>query len=159
MEHTLGELNPLTWYTVSIQAFSNKFIGDSSSPLKFRTDLSAPSAPQSVNVTCFTQDTILVQWLRPEKFYEKIDFYYVQYKPDSNSLHEEKKMLAKRDKIHNELFITNLTAGLLYELKVIAGTRSILDQNLVYKSETTPTLRVLLRPNCESKYNFNSIIS
>lgn len=151
MEHTLGELNPLTWYTVQIQAFSRKFTGEPSSPIKFRTDLSAPSAPQSVNVTCFSQDSILIQWLRPEKFYERIDYYYVQYKPDSAWQFEETTMSAKKDKLHNELLITNLTADLLYELKVIAATKSILDPNLVYKSETSPTLRVVLRANCESK--------
>ena len=61
-------------------------------------------------------------------------------------------MSAKKEKLLNELLITNLTADELYELKVLAGTRSIHDPNHVYRSEASQTFRVVLRANCESKY-------
>lgn len=152
MEHTIGELSPFTWYKVHIQAFSRKFLGDPSQQVKFRTDVSAPTSPQFVNVTCYSQDSILIQWQRPEKFYNQLDYYYVQYKADSAWQSEETTLSAKKDKLHNELLITNLTADLLYELKVLAGTKSILDPNLVYKSDSSQSLRVVLQANCESKY-------
>lgn len=151
MEHTIGELNPFTWYKVHIQAYSRKFLGEPSAQVKFRTDISNPSAPQYVNVTCYSQDSILIQWQRPDKYYNSIDFYYVQYKPDSARDYEETTLQAKKDKLLNELLITNLTADSLYELKVIAGSKSLLDLSLVYKSESSPTLRVVLQANCESK--------
>jgi len=151
MEHSIGELTPFTWYRVHIQAYSRKFLGEPSQSVKFRTDVSAPSEPQMINVTCYSQDSILIQWQRPEKFYNQIDYYYVQYKPDSAWQNEETILSAKKDKLLNELLITNLTADLLYELKVLAGTKSLQDPNLVYKSDSAQTLRVVLQANCESK--------
>lgn len=151
MEHTIGELQPFTWYRVHVQAYSRKFLGELSQPVKLRTDVSSPAPPQQVNVTCYSQDSILIQWLRPDKFYGQIDFYYVQYKPDSAWQLEETSLAAKKDKPVSELLIRNLTADSLYELKVLAGTRSVLEPSLVYKSEPSPTLRVVLQANCESK--------
>lgn len=160
MEHTIGELKPYTWYLVQIQAYSRKFTGESSQNVKFRTDVSAPSPPQLMNVTCYTQDSILIQWQRPDEFYNQIDYYYVRYKAletgwdsyTSQSRKEEETTLsAKKDKLLNELLITNLTAEELYELKVLAGTRSIHDSTYIYRSEPSQTFRVVLRANCESK--------
>lgn len=153
MEHTIGDLTPFTWYKAHISAYSRKFLGEPSQQVKFRTDVSAPTAPQQVNVTCSSLDAILVQWHRPERFHNQIDFYYVQYKPDSAWQSEETTMAAKKDKLISQLLITNLTADLLYELKVFAGTKSVLDPNLVYKSESSQPVRVVLQPSCESKYH------
>lgn len=152
VEYTLTELAPFTWFRVYAQAYSRKFLGELSQPVKFRTDVSAPSLPHSVNVSCFSLDSILIQWQRPERFYNQIDFYYVHYKPDFKSSFERTVLATKKEKLLNELLITNLTAGILYELKVLAGTKSILDPTLVYTSDSTPTLRVVLEKNCESKY-------
>lgn len=160
MEHTIGELKPFTWYLVYIQAHSRKFAGDISPPVKFRTDVSAPSAPILSNVTCFSQDSILIQWQRPENYYNQIDYYYVRYKQDSiwssaDSKGEETTLSAKKDKLLNELLITNLTADRMYELKVLAGTRSIHDLGQIYRSEPSQTFRVVLQANCESEYTFH----
>lgn len=152
MEHTIGELTPFTWYLVHIQAYSRKFLGEPSQQVKFRTDVSAPSQPHLTNVTCYSLDSILIQWQRPEHFYNQIDYYYVKYKPDSSWEREEETTLsAKKDKLLNELLITNLTADQLYELKVLAGTRSIHDANYIYRGEPSQTFRVVLQANCESK--------
>lgn len=160
MEHTIGELKPFTWYMVHVQAYSRKFLGEPSQQLRLRTDVSAPSAPQLINVTCYSQDSILIQWQRPEEFYNQIDYYYARYKPQESGWdsytspggrEEETTLTAKRDNLINELLITNLTADELYELKVLAGTRSIHNQSLIYRSEPSQTFRVVLRANCESK--------
>lgn len=151
VDYTLSDLTPYTWYRAYIQAFSRKFLGEPSQVIKFRTDVSGPSPPLYVNVTCYGQDSILIQWQRPEKFYNQLDYYYVLYKSDSESQYEETTLVAKKDKLTNEILIQNLTADQLYELKVLAGTKSILDPNHVYKSESSPTLRVVLQANCESK--------
>lgn len=155
MEYTINELTPFTWYTFYVQAFSRKYQGEPSQPIKSRTDVSSPTAPQSVNVTCYagetTTDSILVQWSKPEKFYDKIDYYYVAYKTDSASEYTYSNLTAKRDRSAMELLIADLTPNLLYEFKVIAGTKSHHDPNLVYKSEQSPILRVVLQAHCESK--------
>lgn len=179
MEHTIGDLKPHTWYHVGISAYSRKFTGEPSAQVKFRTDVSSPSPPQLMNVTCYSSDSILIQWQRPEDYYNQIDFYYVKYKRQESSWdsyaslasmtgvggsgssggggsggankEEETVLAAKKDKLLNELLITNLTAEELYELKVLAGTRSIHDPSHVYKSEPSQTFRVVLKANCESK--------
>lgn len=152
VEHTLSDLAPLTYYKVQVQAYTRKYQGDLSAPVRFRTDVAAPSAPNNVSVQCLAADSMLVQWQRPEKYTNQIDFYYVLYRPDSAWRDEEATFSAtKRDKPLNELLITNLTADTLYELKVLAGTKSVLEPSLVYKSEPSATLRVLLQPNCEGK--------
>lgn len=160
MEHTVGDLKPFTWYLVHIQATTRKFIGEPSQQVKFRTDVSAPSAPFLNNVTCFSQDAILIQWQRPDNYYNQIDYYYVQYKQEStwtssaDQRAEETTLSAKKEKLLNELLITNLTADQMYELRVLAGTRSIHDSSQIYRSEPSQTFRVVLQANCESKYMF-----
>lgn len=154
MEHTIGELTPFTWYKASIQAYTRKFLGEPSQLVKFRTDVSAPSAPLVLNLTCYLQDSVIlqIQWQRPERFYNQIDFYYVEYKAtDLGEQAVELTLVAKKDKLLNEMLINNLTAGLLYELRVFAGTKSILDPSHIYKSDPSQTMRVVLQPNCESK--------
>lgn len=154
MEHSIGDLQPFTWYTMHVAAYSHRYTGEPSAPIKFRTDVSAPSQPDMINVTCYSQDSILIQWQRPEKFFGQVDYYYVQYKPveSGNAQYEETKLAAKRDKLLNELLITNLTADLMYELRILAGTRSIIDPQHIYRSDSSQTLRVVLQANCESKY-------
>lgn len=153
LEYTINDLAPFTWYKAYIQAYSRRFLGEPSQSVKFRTDVSAPSSPRNVNLTCYSQDSILIQWQRPEKFYNQLDYYYVLYKPEAVSQAQETILAAKKENLNNELLITNLTADVLYELKVLAGTKSVLDQNLVYKSDSSQTLRVVLQANCESKYH------
>jgi len=159
MEHTIGDLKPFTWYLVHIQAHSRKFTGEPSQQVKFRTDVSAPSAPLLTNVTCFSHDSILIQWQRPENYYNQIDYYFVRYKQESTAWsagqgkEEETTLSAKKDKLLNELLITNLTTYQMYELKVLAGTRSIHDASQIYRSEPSQTFRVVLHANCESKYS------
>lgn len=50
-----------------------------------RTDISGPSAPQIINLTCHSQDAIYLQWKRPTTFYNSIDFYVINYKESSYS--------------------------------------------------------------------------
>lgn len=160
MEHTIGELTPFTWYKASVQAYSRRHLGDSSSQVKFRTDVSAPSAPEVLNLTCFDQNSIQLQWQRPERFYNQIESYHVQYRladqPDGWQAANESVLAAKKDKPVSQLLITELAAEQLYEVRVSAATRSVLDPALLYKSEPSPTLRVVLQANCESKYIFSA---
>lgn len=156
MEHTIGQLNPFTWYKASVQAYSRRHLGDQSAQVKFRTDVAAPSTPEVLNVTCLGQDSIQVQFQRPDRFYNQIESYHVQYRlaeqPGGWSAANESTLAARNDKLLNQLLITDLIGEQLYELRVLAATRSVLDSNLLYKSEPSATLGVFLRTNCESKY-------
>lgn len=153
MEFTLTDLAPFTWYKLYVQAVSRRFLGEPSQMIKYRTDVSSPMPPVGVNVTCYTQqDALLVQWKRPEKYFNSLDFYYVQYKSDSMFQFEERPLVAKKERPNIELLIGNLTAGLAYEIKIVAGSKSIYQQDLVYKSEQSDTIRVILQDNCECKY-------
>lgn len=156
MEHTLGELSPFTWYKANVQAYSRRHLGEPSVPVKFRTDVSAPSAPELLNLTCFDQNSIQLQWQRPERFYNQIESYHVQYRladqGDGWQAANESVLVAKKDKPISQLLITDLIGEQVYELRVSAATRSVLDPAQLYKSEPSPTLRVLLQANCESKY-------
>ena len=160
IEHTIGELKPFTWYLIFVQAYSRKFTGEPSQTVKFRSDVSGPSPPQVINVTCFSQDSIHIQLERPEDYYNQIDYYYVRYKAQDSGWdsytslgkkEDETILSANKENMLNELLITNLTADELYELKVFAGTRSIHDPSYVYRSEPSQTYRVVLKNNCESK--------
>lgn len=153
LDHSLGNLKPFTLYKISVSAFTHKFQGELSNSLKIKTDVSAPSAPLLVNLSCvWPENAIRLQWQRPDKFYSQIDFYYVHYKSDSAWHFDETQLAAKREKLLNELLISNLTADELYELRVLAGTRSLVDSTHVYKSEPSLTTRVVLQPNCEGKF-------
>lgn len=103
MEHTIGELRPFSHYKLWIQAYSRKFQGESSAPVKIRTDVQAPSAPVVVNLTCYSSDSIFLQWERPQIFYNQIDYYFVYYKLEGQWNFEEIALSAKKDKVVNEV--------------------------------------------------------
>lgn len=151
MEHTIQGLKPFTVYKAYVSAFTRKFTGDASLPIKFKTDVSAPSAPFVVNLSCAFPDAIQLQWQRPSTFNNAIDYYFVYYKKRSDYSYEERQIAAQTDKQLNEILITSLTADELYEFKVIAATRSIYDSNHLVRSESSDLTRVVLQPNCEGK--------
>lgn len=65
---------------ISVKAFTWKNQGNASNVVVQRTDISAPSPPIVVNLTCLSHDMLYVRWQRPFEFYNSIDFYIVSYK-------------------------------------------------------------------------------
>lgn len=51
--------------------------------------LSGPSAPYIVNLTCQTLDSLYVQWERPQIFFNRIDYYFVNYRSENSWDFEE----------------------------------------------------------------------
>lgn len=45
-----------------------------------RTDVTGPSAPIVVNLTCASYDAIYLRWKRPLEYFNTIDFYIISYK-------------------------------------------------------------------------------
>lgn len=76
---------PYTDYKVWIKAYAERSEGEASRTVEFRTDVSGPSAPYIFNLTCEGDDALIVQWSRPERFYRKIDYYFVYYRADHDS--------------------------------------------------------------------------
>lgn len=74
-------LEPYSEYKVSVKAFTFRFEGEVSDPIYQRTDVTAPSAPIVVNLTCHTQDDIYLKFRRPRTYYNSIDFYIISYRP------------------------------------------------------------------------------
>jgi len=70
---------------VWIKAYTQRTEGEASRTLEFQTDVSGPSAPFIVNLTCEGDDALFVQWQRPELIYYKIDYYFVYYRSEHDS--------------------------------------------------------------------------
>lgn len=68
-----------------IKAYTARTEGEASRTLEFLTDVSGPSAPYIVNLTCEGDDALIVQWSRPEHFFSKIDYYFVYYRSEHDS--------------------------------------------------------------------------
>lgn len=48
-----------------------------SDPVINTTDVTGPSEPRLLNLTCKSEDTIRIEWERPTIFYNTLDFYYI----------------------------------------------------------------------------------
>lgn len=70
---------PNTEYKIFMKAFTQKNEGETSDAVFAKTDISGPSAPVILNLTCATQDSIYLHWARPREFFNSIDYYYVTY--------------------------------------------------------------------------------
>jgi hypothetical protein len=80
---------PYTEYKIIVIAFTLKYDGEPSDPVIQRTDIAGPTAPQIINLTCHSQDSIYLQWRRPASFYNSIDFYVINYKESSYSNYQQ----------------------------------------------------------------------
>ena len=51
-----------------------------------RTDIKEPSAPTTVNVTCYDTGQLYVSWSRPDKYHKSVDYYKIFYKSASDGV-------------------------------------------------------------------------
>ncbi|KAI2797964.1 Protein tyrosine phosphatase, partial [Blomia tropicalis] len=154
MEYSIHNLKPYTQYKVWIKAYTQRTEGEASRTLEFLTDVSGPSAPIIVNLTCDGDDSLIVQWTRPEVFYNKIDYYFVYYRSehDSDSDFEEIAInIPGFDPLQeHDTKITNLTKGTLYEVKVQGATRSMKESSKLYRGDYSESRKVILQSKCIS---------
>lgn len=71
---------PYSEYKISVKAFTWKNEGEASESVTQRTDISGPSAPIVVNLTCHNLDALYLRWKRPLEYYNSIDFYIVSFR-------------------------------------------------------------------------------
>lgn len=76
-------IEPYTEYKIIVIAFTLKYDGEPSDPVIQRTDISGPTEPRIINLTCHSQDAIYLQWRRPTSFYNSIDYYVINYRENS----------------------------------------------------------------------------
>ncbi|XP_075525453.1 putative receptor-type tyrosine-protein phosphatase mosPTP-1 isoform X3 [Dermacentor variabilis] len=155
-EYALTNLRPFSYYDIWVNAFTQKHIGESSNLLKIQTDVQGPSAPTIVNLTCQSLDSLFLQWERPQTYYNKVDYYFVHYRSEEAWGFEEIAMAAT-DRLDHVMFIPNLTANTLYEVKVQGATRSIIDQTTVFKGQFSDSRKVLLQTFNDGAYSDPSL--
>jgi receptor-type tyrosine-protein phosphatase gamma len=80
---------PNTNYKIIVIAFTLKYDGEPSETLNVTTDIAGPSSPQIINLTCHSQDAILLEWKRPVTYHSSIDFYVINYKESSFSNYQQ----------------------------------------------------------------------
>lgn len=60
--------------------------GEPSKTIELRTDVTGPSAPVIVNLTCdISNNTLHVSWERPVIFFNSIDYFFIQYRSEDKS--------------------------------------------------------------------------
>lgn len=70
---------PFTEYRILVTAFTKKHDGKPSEVTQ-RTDVSGPSAPKVVNLTCHSHNALYYGWRIPQTFYNTIDLYIISYR-------------------------------------------------------------------------------
>ena len=75
-----AKTGPYSEYKISVKAFTWKNEGDACDAISQRTDISGPSPPIVVNLTCHVQDALYLRWKRPLEYYNSIDFYIISFR-------------------------------------------------------------------------------
>ncbi|KAL9899426.1 protein tyrosine phosphatase 99A isoform 2-T2 [Glossina fuscipes fuscipes] len=145
----LPKLKPFTEYRVIVKAFTTKNEGDSSDQIIQRTDVAGPSAPIVVNLTCHSQDSLTIRWKRPLEYYNNIDFYVIKTKIIGQDTHRDIRINASEKELETAMIIQNLTVFQLYEVKVAAGTTSIINPKKIILGKFSESRKIGLQPNCE----------
>ncbi|XP_013779211.1 tyrosine-protein phosphatase 99A-like [Limulus polyphemus] len=149
MNYVLTNLQPYTKYTIWVAAFTEKHQGESSNKIEMWTDVQGPSAPNIMNLTCHSLDTIYVQWEQPEVFHKSIDHYFVYYRSENSWDFKKIDVNATEQ----EKFISNLTTNTMYEVKVCGVTHSIMEHQKLYKGQFSESRKILLQSKCQSNFN------
>lgn len=161
MEHNLEGLEPFTKYKLWLKAFTWKNEGEPSEPFEMLTDVDGPSAPLISNLTCKDEQSIYLEWERPERVYKGIDFYFIYYRSEDEWQFEE--IIVERNGSQpndgqdsgglsedgSKILLSNLTTNAMHELKVRAATRSIYNETTIYRGDFSEPQKILLKLNCD----------
>lgn len=88
-----------------MKAFTTKNEGESSDQIIQRTDVSGPSAPFVVNLTCHSQDSITIRWKRPSEFYNTIDFYIIKARLQGQDSHRDIRINASAKELETAVSV------------------------------------------------------
>lgn len=97
-------IGPNSEYKIFVKAFTQKNEGEPSGAVINKTDISGPSAPVILNLTCAAQDSIYLHWARPIKFDNSIDYYYINYVSE----HSEENITLETETEHLDSAVSTL---------------------------------------------------
>ncbi|XP_076676984.1 putative receptor-type tyrosine-protein phosphatase mosPTP-1 isoform X3 [Andrena cerasifolii] len=149
IEFVLKELKPYIEYKIWVKAYTWKNEGEPSDHIIRRTDISGPSAPLILNVTCQTHDSVYIQWARPNLFWGSIDYYFINYRIENGTRYEEIEVIAEKNHLESATIIPNLTMNTVYEIVVRGGTRSAIDNRLIIHGEGSIPRKVRVTRDCD----------
>ncbi|KAG8225883.1 hypothetical protein J437_LFUL006045, partial [Ladona fulva] len=154
IEYNLTNLKPFTDYKIWTIAFTRAHDGAVSDPVYQKTDISGPSPPKILNLTCQADDALFVHWQRPTEFNNSIDFYFVDYRSEYTYDYEELTMNLSTERPEEMILIPNVTIDTMYEIKVRGGSRSIFDPNKVILGEESEPKKVFVTKDCDKMQYF-----
>ncbi|XP_076175858.1 putative receptor-type tyrosine-protein phosphatase mosPTP-1 isoform X6 [Ptiloglossa arizonensis] len=149
IEFVLEQLKPDTEYKIWVKAHTWKFEGEPSDHIIRRTDISGPSPPTILNVTCQTDDSIYIQWARPNFFSGSIDYYFIKYHIENSNRYVKINVLTEKNHLESAAIISNLTTNTVYEIVVRGGTRSTIDHRVIIDGEDSVPWKVRVTRNCD----------
>ncbi len=79
---------PYTIYEIWVRAIVNGEETDESDHITANTDVGRPSAPRVTNATCYANNSVYVEWRRPESFHKAVDYYMLYYKREGEQTFE-----------------------------------------------------------------------
>lgn len=144
--YVLNELKPDTQYSITVKGFSAKHEGNLSTPTIGRTDIMGPSPPILFNVSCEYNNSIMVEFKRPEHYPDSIDMYYIDLyeggvRVDQINMPTEKRYLS------SAYVFPNVTPNLHYDVQVYASSKSNRTGHLVM-GEKSKFVRVYVSEGC-----------
>ncbi|KZC04425.1 Tyrosine-protein phosphatase 99A, partial [Dufourea novaeangliae] len=148
-EFFLQELKPNTTYKIWVKAYTWKNEGEPSDYIIRQTDIQGPSAPRILNVSCQTNDSIYIQWARPQVFWGSIDYYFINYRIENADRYEEIEVLTEKDHLESATIIPNLTMNTIYEIVVRGGTRSIIDNQVIIQGTDSDPRKIRATRDCD----------
>ncbi|CAL1537555.1 unnamed protein product, partial [Lymnaea stagnalis] len=134
----IHDLTPYSEYLVQVAAVTNGGEGEFSDQSPALTDVTAPSAPQNLNITIIDMNKVRLSWDPPHTFYKGVDLYIVKgWDNKGNPIQEHVPGQM------TEVTLT-LTPHAKYHLKVAAQTSSLYESNLKYTGDFTDAHAVIL---------------
>lgn len=108
LNQSLSSTEPYSEYKITVKAFTWKNEGDASEAVTQKTDISGPSPPIVVNLTCHNQDALYLRWKRPHEYYNSIDFYIISYRIVSQHDFQEIKFNASATHLETAVIFVSL---------------------------------------------------
>lgn len=146
--YTLSNLKPYSDYKMIVTAFTKKKDGERSE-VSQRTDISGPSAPKVVNLTCHSQHELFFGWRIPQTYYNTIDYYIISYRNLAHSEYKDIRLSANASIVETSMIIPNLTTNMIYEVKVRAASASVINPKQIILGSYSEPKKISLQPNCE----------